>query len=375
MKCRLSSLVYPLLIFLITGPACSLTSSLAARFGEAGEPSPTRPRRYVVLPPALATASVSSQAGPTAVPGLAEVSLPESAAPPITPNPAGNAATAPGSTSEALAPTPVDLSNLPVAEAPGPVISPTLMPTPAAPIRPLRPTATPTPDNFAKLFAELLNMFNEPTVTPTDALRLAMLPTIPPTPTDTATPTSTLTPIPTDTPTATPIPLPTDTSTPIPTNTPVPAPVSAPVQAPAPAAVAESSLTSPVATPEPESGYDFLLAEFYNSPTTNSFLVFYVAIVDPNEIPIGDMKIVGTRLDHNLTYESPLSTWHYEGYNAPGEVIKSGNVKFEPPGGIETTDWILYLEDAHGNRQSEDVPLNTNQNDKQWYFIKFKRRS
>jgi hypothetical protein len=80
-----------------------------------------------------------------------------------------------------------------------------------------------------------------------------------------------------------------------------------------------------------------VVAEFYNSPTTNSFLLIYVAIVDSNEITIGDMKIVGTRLDHKLTYESPLSKWHYEGYNAPGEVIKTGNVKFEPPGGIETT--------------------------------------
>ncbi|MCL4303608.1 MAG: hypothetical protein KJ077_48430, partial [Anaerolineae bacterium] len=122
-------------------------------------------------------------------------------------------------------------------------------------------------------------------------------------------------------------------------------------------------------------GYNFLLAEFYNSPTTNSFIVIYVAIVDPSDIPIGDMKIVGTRLDHNLTYESPLSTWFYEGYNAPGEVIKSGNVKFEPPGGIETTSWVLHLEDANGVRQSEDVPFDTNANDKQWYFIKFKRKS
>ena len=117
-----------------------------------------------------------------------------------------------------------------------------------------------------------------------------------------------------------------------------------------------------------------MLAEFFNSPTTNSFLVMYVAVVDPNEIPIGGMKIVGTRLDHNLTYESPLSTWYYEGYNAPGQVIKSGNVKFEPPGGIETSSWIIHLEDANGNRMSEDVPFDTAQTDKQWYFVKFRRK-
>jgi hypothetical protein len=116
------------------------------------------------------------------------------------------------------------------------------------------------------------------------------------------------------------------------------------------------------------------LAEFFNSPTTNSFLLLYVAIVDPKEIPIGDMKVVGTRLDHHLTYESPLSTWHYEGYSAPGEVVKSGNVKFEPPGGIETANWVLHLEDSHGNRQSEDVPFSVDTDNKQWYFIKFRRK-
>ena len=129
---------------------------------------------------------------------------------------------------------------------------------------------------------------------------------------------------------------------------------------------------TPTYTPVPD--YDFMLAEFFNSPTTNGFLLIYVAVVDPNEIPIGDMKLVGTRLDHNLSYESPPTTWHYEGYNAPGEVIKSGNTKFEPPGGIETTSWVLHLEDARGNRQSEDIPFDVAADNKQWYFIKFRRK-
>ncbi|MCG3209861.1 MAG: hypothetical protein FOGNACKC_03488 [Anaerolineae bacterium] len=128
----------------------------------------------------------------------------------------------------------------------------------------------------------------------------------------------------------------------------------------------------PTATPMPE--YDYMLAEFFNSPTTNNFLLIYVAIVDSKEIPIGDMKLVGVRQDQNLTYESPLSTWFYEGYNAPGEVIKSGNVKFEPPGGIESTSWVLHLEDSHGNRQSDDVSFDVDINDKQWYFVKFRRK-
>jgi hypothetical protein len=184
-----------------------------------------------------------------------------------------------------------------------------------------------------------------PTVTPTDTPTATPLPTDTPLPTPTLPPTAT--PLPTDTPTATSIPLP--TPVPLPTDTPAPAP-----------------------TPVPE--YDFMVAEFYNSPTTNGFLVMYVAIVDVNDVPIGDMKIVGTRLDHNLTYESPLSTWHYEGYNAPGEVIKSGNVKFEPPGGIETVNWVLHLEDANGVRQSADIPFDTKAEDKQWYFIMLRRK-
>ena len=100
----------------------------------------------------------------------------------------------------------------------------------------------------------------------------------------------------------------------------------------------------------------------------------YVSIVDTKEIPIGGMKVVGTRLDHNLTYESPLSTWHFEGYNAPGEVVKTGNVKFEPPAGMESTSWIFHLEDANGGRYSPDIPFNVDENNKQWYFVKFKRK-
>jgi hypothetical protein len=155
-------------------------------------------------------------------------------------------------------------------------------------------------------------------------------------------------------------------ATPLPSD---PEPTATPTQTNTPAFTATPS---PTITPWP--AYDFMLAEFYNSPTTNSFLLIYVAVVDPDEIPIGDMKIVGTRLDHNLTYESPLTTWYYEGYNAPGEHIKSGNVKFEPPGGIETTSWVLHLEDAHGQRQSEDIPFDVDENNKQWYFIKFRRK-
>jgi len=296
-------------------------------------------------------------------------------------------------------PTPVQAVSPPVRAQQPPAQSPaeTTQTEQASPVAPPAPTASPTFTPFPTL--DLSYYANQPeptrqaTVAPDSLLQgivaglmsaiegnpgnseihaAQSLPTLTPTPTGTATPTATNTPLPTATPTetATPTVTPTATNTPPPTATPLPTNTPLPTATVPPPPPTATPLPSP--TPAPE--FDFLLNEFFNSPTTNSFLVMYVAIVDANEIPIGDLKIVGTRLDHNLTYESPLSTWYYEGYNAPGEVIKSGNVKFEPPGGIETTKWVFHLADAHGNRLSDDVPFNTDENNKQWYFVKFRRK-
>jgi len=260
------------------------------------------------------------------------------------------------------------------------IVTPNVIVSPNLPIASRRIIATPTPrSNLMNILDSWWNGFNTATPTPRGQ---AMLPTFTPspTPTGTATPTVTFTatPLPTITPPATATPLPTDTplrppptDTPIPTDTPTPLPP--PTNTPRPRLPTETPTSAPpTATPKPQ--YDFLLGEFYNSPTTNSFMVMYVAIVDVKNIPIGDMRVVGTREDYNLIYQSPLSTWFFEGYNAPGQVVKSGNVKFEPPSGLETTKWLIHLEDAHGNRMSDDIPFHTNQEDKQWYFVQFRRK-
>jgi hypothetical protein len=226
-------------------------------------------------------------------------------------------------------------------------------------------TAAPAAGRLESLVSTIIEALSEATPTPTSTRLPTFTPTSTPTETPTPTATSTQTSTPTQTPTATQTPLP--TNTPVPTNT--PQPTATPTFTPVPQPTA-----TPLPSPTPKPEYDFLTAEFFNSPTTNHFMVIYVAVVDPNEIPIGGMKLVGTRLDHNLTYESPLTTWHYEGYNAPGEVIKSGNVKFEPPGGIETTSWTLHLEDNNGVRQSDDIRFDTDQTNPQWYFIKLRRK-
>lgn len=239
-----------------------------------------------------------------------------------------------------------------------------------------QPTATPTDSSLtATMFGWLNDDSGSATSEPPRRPERELLPTFTATPT--ASPTATSTNTPTNTPTATNTAIP--TNTPLPTNTPVPTntsipPTNTPIPTNTPRPLPTNTPTPAPPTPTPKPVYDFLLNEFFNSPTTNSFMVMYIAVVDLNDIPIGGVKVVGTRLDHNLTYESPISTWHFEGYNAPGQVIKSGNMKFEPPGDIESTKWLLHLEDANGHRLSDDIPFHTDQNDKQWYFLKFKRK-
>ncbi len=239
-----------------------------------------------------------------------------------------------------------------------------------------RKTATPEPSGWVEVVDGLVMVFSEPTVSPLSPRQhLNILPTFTPSPTNTPTPTSTATPTNTSTPTPTATPTNTPLPTPLPTNTPLP--TATPSATPKPTYIVRSVLPTPtpnIPTPTPKPQYDFMLGEFYNSPTTNHFMVMYVAIVDVKDVPIGGMKVVGVRKDFNLTYDSPLSTWYFEGYNAPGQVRKSGNVKFEPPSGLETTSWLVHLEDAHGNRMSDDVPFNTDQDNKQWYFLMFKRK-
>jgi len=368
------------LIILSFSLGCNVADRLTPQDAENSSPKPVH--RLVLLPVVTPVLSVSAEENVAPASGSLPVDiLPESAAPVLSPpeNPTEMPMTGETIVASPVAPVNTDqpepvFQNSVVVVSPTPTLIPLSFdvfkenPVPAAggPIRRPKPTVTPTPEPglVASLLEDIAPAEPMPTRTP--------LPTLTSTPTNTPTPTPTLTPTPlpsptaTATPTITPTPTQTatPTKTPLPTDTPPP-PTATPVPPP-------TATPLPTATPEPE--YDYLLAEFFNSPTTNSFLVMYVSIVDAKEIPIGGMKIVGTRLDHNLTYESPLSTWHFEGYNAPGEVVKTGNVKFEPPAGMESTSWIFHLEDANGVRYSPDVPFDVDENYKQWYFVKFKRK-
>jgi hypothetical protein len=98
-----------------------------------------------------------------------------------------------------------------------------------------------------------------------------------------------------------------------------------------------------------------------------------VAVVNTQEIPIGGVKVVGRFESGGYEHESPLSPWQYEGYSAPGAVLKTGNVKFEPPGGFMDGVWTIHLEDEGGQRLSTDVEVWTSPAHPEWFFVKFKR--
>ena len=116
------------------------------------------------------------------------------------------------------------------------------------------------------------------------------------------------------------------------------------------------------------------MVEVYKDYTSNPFLTVYVAIVNQQEIPVGGVKAVGTFEPGGLRHESPLSKWFFDARTAPGVVVKTASVKFEP-GGIQAGTWFIHLENEQGVRLSEDVDIATDPNAPQWFYIKFKQPS
>lgn len=206
-------------------------------------------------------------------------------------------------------------------------------------------------------------------------------PTFTPTPsytdTPTMTPTPTITPIPTETPTPPPTNTPLPTNTPAPTDTPTPAPTPKPQPPPEPTAT-----FTPAPTPTPD--YPFRMVEQGNrmfQKTNHHTIIIFVAIVDPNNIPIGGMRVAGDwsgeALPSGKTHaESPSSTWDWSAANCLGcDYIKQGNVKFEP-GPYANGTWEVYLIDSNGTQLSEKIPLSYSSNPEDWVwdFIIFQQK-
>lgn len=201
---------------------------------------------------------------------------------------------------------------------------------------------------------------------PTDIAQVAVTsrPTFTSTPlitsTPTKTPTPTVTPIPTDTPT------PTITSTPTATRTPTPGPTSTPTIPPPP----PPPTNTPAPTPTPLPHWDYQVAETYSQPTQANILSIMVAIQTPDGGFIPGLRLVG--IDPNgVVTKSELSAGQSIGHTPPGEVVKSGNTKFEPISNYVTGSWEFHLETPDGTQVSPTFAINMDTENRSWYFFRF----
>lgn len=77
-------------------------------------------------------------------------------------------------------------------------------------------------------------------------------------------------------------------------------------------------------------------------------------------------------LDPNgvLTKSEP-SADQQTGYTPPGEVVKSGNTKFEPLSNYVTGTWLFHLETVDDKQVSETIPVEMDAENRVWYFLRF----
>lgn len=95
-----------------------------------------------------------------------------------------------------------------------------------------------------------------------------------------------------------------------------------------------------------------------------------VAIQTPDGGFIPGLRIVGVDPNGVVT-KSELSADQVIGYTPPGDIIKSGNVKFEPISNYVTGTWFFHLETADGQQVSDIHPLGMNAENRSWHFMRF----
>jgi hypothetical protein len=213
---------------------------------------------------------------------------------------------------------------------------------------------------LASPFDRLVAGVVESTPEVTRTLQPTFTPTLPVTPTPTKTPTPTITPIPTDTPTP---PIPTDTPTPPATDTPTPAPTDTPAPPPPPT-------DTPAPTEPPAPTWDYQLSELYTQPTEATILSIMVAVQGHDGGWIPGLRVVGVDPNGVVTKSEPTADG-VVGHTPPGDVIKSGNTKFEPISGYVTGAWYFHLETPDGTQVSDTYPVNMDTENRVWYFIRF----
>ena len=82
------------------------------------------------------------------------------------------------------------------------------------------------------------------------------------------------------------------------------------------------------------------------------------------------LRVVGIDPNGTVT-KSELSADQVIGYTPPGDVVKSGNTKFEPVSNYVTGTWLFHLETANGAQVTEQIPVSMDTENKLWYFLRF----
>jgi hypothetical protein len=95
-----------------------------------------------------------------------------------------------------------------------------------------------------------------------------------------------------------------------------------------------------------------------------------VAIQTPNGDFIPGLVIVGVDPNGVVT-KSQVSAGEVIGHTPPAEVVKSGNVKFEPISNYVTGAWLFHLETPDGIQVSDTIPVNMDVENRLWYFFRF----
>jgi hypothetical protein len=87
---------------------------------------------------------------------------------------------------------------------------------------------------------------------------------------------------------------------------------------------------------------------------------------------IPGFRVVGIDPDGIATHSEP-SADSTIGHTPPGDVVKSGNTKFEPqPRAVYINGvWTFFLENDAGQQVSEAFTVEMNTENRVWYFFRF----
>ena len=108
----------------------------------------------------------------------------------------------------------------------------------------------------------------------------------------------------------------------------------------------------------------------FSSPTEANILSIMVAIQNHDGGWIPGLRVVGVDPNGVVT-KSETSADTVIGYTPPSEVVKSGNVKFEPISNYVSGIWFFHLERPDGTVVTDSFPLEMNAENRSWFFLRF----